>query len=586
MARSDQFAEFFRQPTLVSQRNYEICRAYYLEQTSASELARRFEVSVPSVRAIVRQFNVDPQAQLFFVQRKPGRKTTPKRDQILERARELRRQQLSFREIFEQLHREGHEISESYLFRILQREGLTGQRRRGGRPTLPGQRTKDGSEAPATANVKMLSLSPGQQFKTDAAGLFLFLDDLVKLDFPQAVRRAGLPGSKQIPAPQALLAILATKLLGKRRISHISDLSCDLGAGLFAGLNVLPKATYATDYSYQTSRAMGERLVAELIAKLEPQEDEQFNLDFHSIPHRGVDSDLQGHWVAKRNRGLPSIMALVVQEDRRRTICYATANIVADEADQMVWRFADYWKEQTGHHPARLLFDSRATTYPGLNELERREVGFITIRRRGGAMIRRARRLLSSQGQRCQVKQAKGKRRNVRFVDETIRLDGYEKPLRQLIVDGLGHESPTFLLTNDRPQALTARQTLETYASRNHIENSLGEQITFFHLDCLSSDVRLNVDFDLALTVVGDLCYRRLAERLKGFDHTSPARLHRNFVDASGEIVVAADEIIVRPTKRAHNPVLKEAGFDQPSQPIPWLGDRSIRFEFPRTVDT
>src|SRR5271157_5781341 len=28
-------------------------------------------------------------------------------------------------------------------------------------------------------------------------------------------------------------------------------LCCDEGAGLFAGLNVLPKATYATDYSYK-----------------------------------------------------------------------------------------------------------------------------------------------------------------------------------------------------------------------------------------------------------------------------------------------------------------------------------------------
>ena len=30
-----------------------------------------------------------------------------------------------------------------------------------------------------------------------------------------------------------------------------SYLCCDEGAGLFAGLNVLPKATYATDYSYK-----------------------------------------------------------------------------------------------------------------------------------------------------------------------------------------------------------------------------------------------------------------------------------------------------------------------------------------------
>ncbi|HMB04017.1 MAG TPA: hypothetical protein VKP69_09800, partial [Isosphaeraceae bacterium] len=38
--------------------------------------------------------------------------------------------------------------------------------------------------------------------------------------------------------------------------------------GLFAGLNVLPKVTYATDYSYKAERAMTERLVAALSAKI------------------------------------------------------------------------------------------------------------------------------------------------------------------------------------------------------------------------------------------------------------------------------------------------------------------------------
>ena len=53
----------------------------------------------------------------------------------------------------------------------------------------------------------------------------------------------------------------------------------------------------------------------------------------------------------------------------------------------------------------------------------------------------------------------------------------------------------------------------------------LGEQITFFHLDCLCSDVRLNVDFDLTLTVLADLLYRKLAERLKGFEPDRPIKV-------------------------------------------------------------
>ena len=43
----------------------------------------------------------------------------------------------------------------------------------------------------------------------------------------------------------------------------------------------------------------------------------------------------------------------------------------------MAVRFVDYWKGQTGQYPARVLFDSRVTTYSGLNELNQRHVGFI-----------------------------------------------------------------------------------------------------------------------------------------------------------------------------------------------------------------
>ena len=103
---------------------------------------------------------------------------------------------------------------------------------------------------PDIADVRALSLEDGRQFPTQVAGLFRFLPLVLDLELPQAVSHAMLPGSKQIPPLQALLALLVPKLLGRRRVSHISDLCCDEGAGLFAGLNVLPKITYATDYSY------------------------------------------------------------------------------------------------------------------------------------------------------------------------------------------------------------------------------------------------------------------------------------------------------------------------------------------------
>jgi hypothetical protein len=327
---------------------------------------------------------------------------------------------------------------------------------------------------------------------------------------------------------------------------------------------------------------MTERLIAAVIAKTPLGEPPlSFNLDFHAIPFRGSEPDLENHWVPMRNRAVPSVMAFVAQAVGRRVICYATANLLREEADTMVPKFADYWKERTGHYPARLLFDSRATTYAGLSQLTERKVGFITIRRRGSGMLARAERLPAERWKRCQITQSKGRRRQVQYVDESVRLEGYEGTARQLIVTGLGHESPTFFLTNDQPRAETAREIIQTYASRNQVENHLGEQITFFHLDCLCSEVRLNVDFDLTLTVLEDLLYRNLADRLKGFTRAGPARLFRKFVDTPGFVEVTATEVIVRLGKRAHNPLLKEAGLTKPTPPVPWLQGRSVRVACP-----
>jgi hypothetical protein len=97
----------------------------------------------------------------------------------------------------------------------------------------------------------------------------------------------------------------------------------------------------------------------------------------------------------------------------------------------------------------------------------------------------------------------------------------------------------------------------------------------------LCSDVRLNVDFDLTLTVLADLLYRRLAERLKGFDRTGPSKLFRKVVDHCGDIEITEKGIIVRLSKRAHNPLLKEAGLTEPTRPVPWLGGRSVRLVCP-----
>jgi hypothetical protein len=574
MARSPELADLFRQPSLVSQRHYEICKAYFLEETPAEQLADRFSLNADSVRAIVRDFAADPDLQRFFVVKRRGRQSAPKREHLAEQIEELRREGLRLCDIQQRLEGEGDLISESYISRILARLGSPGLPTRCGPLAAT---AKDGSTIPAVTDVRAFRLEPGRRFRTKVAGLFLFVPILLALDVPQAVERARWPGSKAIPAVQAILALLTAKLLSKRRISHISDLCDEEGAGLFSGLNVLPKVTFATDYSYRTERAMSERFIDALLSKAPLGEGPySFNLDFHTIPFRGEDADLERHWLAQRNRAGTAVMAFIAQQTRRRILCYATANVLRAESEQMAVRFADHWHAQTGRYPARLLFDSRVTTYAQLYELEQRRIGFITIRRRGCGMLRRLDKLPASAWQTCQIVQAKGKNRNIRYLDEQTHLSGYQGAVRQLVVQGLGREEPTFFLTNDRPSRLTAREVVQTYAGRNLIENGLGEQITFFHLDCLSSDVRLNVDFDLTLSVAADLLYRELARRLKGFEQASPDKLFRKFVDTIGLVEIEEDKVKVRMDRRAHNPLLREGRLLGMTPPIPWWHNRPL----------
>jgi transposase len=583
MARRKELADFFARPQSTTHRRYEVCRAYFLEHQTARKIAPRLGLAVNTVQGMVRDFADNEQKRVFFVETPKGRRPRPAMDQARRRIRQLRQDGLALGEIVHRLAQEGCPVSAPHVSRQLRADGFPGFRGRR-RATPPGEQARDGSEVPAVADVAALDLSPERVVPTQVAGLFLFMPDLLALHVDQAIGRAGYPGSKMIPPTQAILALLAGRLLGKRRISHIDDLNCDAGAGLFAGLNVLPKTTYATDYSYTTQRNMNEELIDALIARFpggDRRRRKDFYLDFHAIPYRGEEAELDQHWVPMRNKAKPSVMAFVAQEAERRIVCYATANVVRKEADTMAVRFVDHWKETSGHCPARVILDSRVTVYAGLSELNQRRVGFITVRKRGAAMLRRVAATPARAWQRCQVIQAGTRRRDVQYLDEIVELPEYEGEVRQLVVKGLGREKPTFLLTNDLPEPLPARQVIMDYAARNRVEHNLGEKITFFHMDCLASEVRLNVDFDLTLTVCAHLLYQCFARRLKGFETATPASLYRKFINTPGRVEIAQRELNLIFDKRSHNPILVEAGLQRPTPPIPWCGGFRLRMIFP-----
>jgi hypothetical protein len=396
------------------------------------------------------------------------------------------------------------------------------------------------------------------------------------------VAEAGYPGSRKVPAVAALLSLLTLKLLDKERRSHISDFNFDQALGLFAGLNILPKKSYATDYSYRTTRDHQQQLLSGWISALAPllfPDAEEFCLDFHAIPYRGDPEALENHYLPMRGKAGTSILTFFAHEPKSRVLCYGNANLTrADQAGEMM-RFVEFWHTVTGHDPHWLYFDSKLVPYAELARVNERDISFVTIRRRGAALIRRLRTLPSTAWQRAVIDVPKRRHKNIRYVDERTHLRDYPAPIRQLAVTGLGREDPTLFLTNNL--VASGREVITRYTGRNGVEDSLGISVNFFHLDCLASEVRLNVDLDVALTVIANGCYRWLASRLRGFDKAKPKQLYRRFVETGGEVVIEANRIVVHFDKRSHNPILREALLDHECPPIPWLGGLPVAFAYP-----
>jgi hypothetical protein len=89
------------------------------------------------------------------------------------------------------------------------------------------------------------------------------------------------------------------------------------------------------------------------------------------------------------------------------------------------------------------------------------------------------------------------------------------------------------------------------------------------------------INCDLQLTLMASSLYRLLACRIgNGYEHAKSRHLFRDFVEASAGITITGDEIVVRYQKRAHNPLLVAAGFDNTNIAVPWLGGKRLRLVF------
>ena len=231
----------FLEPKNAVHRQYEALRAYFIEGTASAEAARRFGYSPGSFRVLCHEFRQNPNREFFLASRTKA-PHVPRRDAAREQVIALRKQNLSIYDISRTLVEKGVKRSPAAIALILKQEGFD---------RLPRRRDDERPQTPrptqaAVADVRHLDLTP-RDFRTQYGGLFLPF--LAQIPWRDIVSQAGLPGSGSIPAEHALRSLLALKLFGSRRHSHVMPDVFDEGLALIAGLNVIPKRSFLTEYS-------------------------------------------------------------------------------------------------------------------------------------------------------------------------------------------------------------------------------------------------------------------------------------------------------------------------------------------------
>ena len=571
-------SRFFLVPEKPLHRQYEALRAYFVDQLPSQEVAPRFGYTPGTFRVLCSEFRHDAaRQQRFFQDVRHGPHAAQRRDAVRDLVIRLRKQNLSVYDIQAELAERGQQISINALSILLHEEGFARLPRRGDEER-PARQHPD---AAPVADARALDLSP-RSFHSGVAGLFLFLPLLQSIDFGALVQAAELPGTEMVPAAHALRTLLALKLLGKERTSHVMELVFDPGIALFAGLNVVPKRSFLAEYSGRVDPRSNLRLMsawAEVAATAGLGCGASFDLDFHTVPANSEAEPLDKHYVSRRSRSQKGILTFLARDVQENVLCYGNAGVPKDQRDGEVLRFVEFWLARTGRLPEELVFDSQLTTHATLHQLQERGIAFITLRRRSRKLVGSVFSAPAAQWRRVTLPALTRQFRNPRVLDTQVTLPGYPGPLRQLAITDLGHEEPTILLTNRLRASVV--DLITRYAQRMLIENGIADAINFFHLDALSSMVGLKVDFDLQMTLMASALYRLMAQRIgREYRRATAKTLFRKLLDVSGDVHITPTAVVVDLARRAHNPFLVSARLTDQPIAVPWLKNMPVVLRF------
>jgi transposase len=575
---------YFSIPGSAQHKKYEALRAFFYEKKDAETVAELFGFTVSTVYSMTRDFrnhlNQNGGPDYFFKVVAKGRRLKTHIEDIDHIIISMRKQNFSAENITAALQAKGQKISYGYVYSLLRKEGFSRLHRRsiGEKQQLSAPKI----EAPLAELIEIKD----EKFDSNNAGILCLLPIIRKYGIDKQIEKSDYPETKAIGKTASILSFLALKLSNIRRYS-CDDLWCmDRGPGLFAGLNVLPKTAWLSSYSHRVTARMNRSFLAGL-HRLWSSNDllgDTSNLDFTTIPCWGDGRHLENNWSGKRGKALSSILAVLAQDADCGIIDYGNADVLHKDESAVVLEYLDFYHaNSTGKSLNYLVFDSKFTNYQNLAKLNKQDVKFITIRRRGKNLINQIKDIPKQQWKRIRVEASGLKKRSLKVCDQTITLRGYiadksQEPgkVRQVIITGHGKIKPAFIITNDFD--ISMQDVVRKYSRRWLVEKSISEQIDFFHLNRLSSSMVIKVDFDLTMSILAHNIYRLFALETERYQSFSDVKLFEKFFNNSAKVQIESNQITVALKKKRELPQLLTILEQTPENEIPWLGNCQLNF--------
>ena len=576
-------AEYFDTIANPLHKQFLALRMYFADGATAEQVALKYGYKLSTVYSLIRDFkgrlsvgDGDP----FFKESRRGRPKIDQGGEIKASIVAYRKKYLSVPEIKALLDAQSIRVSEKFIYSVLIDEGFARLPRREN-----AVRNDIGvADAPQLiAAEKSETIGPGPDvFSTQIAGILLFLPIIRNYGIDDIIEKSGYPETSVISRLSSILSFLALKLSNVERYSMDDAWCMDRGAGLFAGLNVLPKAAWFSSYSCGVTRDMNLSFLRSMQALWDKNAllTDTVNLDLTTIPYWGDDDPFENNWSGKRTKALASIQAILAQDPDSGILCYSDTTIRHRNEYDVILEFLDFYQQDSkmSSDLKYLVFDSRFTTYQNLDNINRQGFKFVTIQRKSKNLEKKIAAVPKLRWKTIRVMRANGKGRNLTVCEDSTTLRDYDGQVRQVFIAQTGKTKPAIIITNDTD--ISTEDLVRKYSRRWLVEKEISEQIHFFHLNRNSSGIVVKVDFDLVMTLLAHNLYRLFAMNIDGYSHCEAKTIFNKFILNAGEATITDTEILVKLKKKRTLPLILQQLADSNANSLlyPWLYDKCLRF--------